>query len=109
MKDRNVAMNVVEMKEKKSLCTGGEIYYILRVCGAMPVAGCLGVHDAGKQSYAERVGERVAHTYIHTYSTCTIGFAQNFPNSKILDKPPRQQQKWTKKKHMPIPPIPRPS
>lgn len=70
MKDRNVARNVVGMKGKKFHMQGGEINYILQGCGAMPVAGCLGVHDAGKQSGVERVGERVGHT--GTHSTCPI-------------------------------------
>ena len=77
MKDRNVAKNVAQMKgNQKFTRTGGEVYYILRGCRAMPVAGCLGVHDAGKQSCAGQVGELHA-----TSRNCPIRFTQNFPNS----------------------------
>jgi hypothetical protein len=53
MKDRNVAMNVVKMKGKSLHEPEANIF-----CRTMPVVGCLGVHDAGKQSYAEHVGEQ---------------------------------------------------
>ena len=46
----------------------------------MPVAGCLGVRDAGKQSCAEQVGDSVRVGVGHAQFS-KFGFTQKFPKS----------------------------